>query len=494
MDQPTPRSAPHARIETISNKALLRDAAYVDGAWIAAEDGRTITVTDPFTGAALGTVPSLAPARIHAAIDAAARAFRDWGRRPARERGLVLRRLFDLINASRADLARIITLENGKTLKEALGEVDYAAGFIEVYAEEATRAIGEILPATVPGRKLLVELEPVGVCVAITPWNFPLAMLTRKVGPALAAGCAMVAKPASQTPFSALALARLAEEAGVPPGVFSVVTGSAGMIGDIVTASQTVRKISFTGSTEIGIRLMQLSAPTIKRLSLELGGNAPLVVFDDADPETAVETAMVAKFRNGGQSCVAANRLYVQRGIHDAFVEAITGRIAAMKAGDGLDEATDIGPLIDEAAVAKVNAHIDDALEGGARLLAGGRGDGRIAPPTLLSGVRPDALLTREETFGPLAGIVAFDSYEDGIALANGSPFGLASYICASSPRTIARASRDIESGMVGVNTGLISTPYAPFGGVKLSGIGREGSRHGLDEYLNLKYVCQAGL
>jgi len=491
MDQPISQSQRLARIE---DKSLLRQSAYVDGRWNAATNGGTIDVTDPYTGGPVGTVPSLEAAQIHDAIDAAARAFPDWGRKPARERGLVLRRLFDLIQANRMDLARIITLENGKPIREALGEVDYAAGFIEIYAEEAARVIGEIIPAPVPGRKLYAELEPIGVCAAITPWNFPLAMLTRKVGPALAAGCTIVAKPASQTPFAALALARLAEEAGVPAGVYNVVTGSAGMIGGILTASQTVRKISFTGSTEVGVTLMAQSAPTIKRLSLELGGNAPLVIFDDADLDIAIETAMVAKFRNCGQSCVAANRIYVQRGILDAFMERIAQRIGAMKAGDNLDESTEIGPLIDEAAVAKVNAHIDDALAGGARLLVGGRGEGRTAPPTLIADVRPDALMTREETFGPLAGIIAFESYEEAIRLANGTPFGLASYICSSSVRTIARASRDIESGMVGVNTGLISTPYAPFGGVKLSGIGREGSRHGLDEYLNIKYVCYAGL
>jgi len=491
MDQPDTQSQ---RLARIGNKALLRGHAYVDGRWVAAGDGRTIVVTDPYTGAPIGSVPSLGEAQVHAAIEAAARAFPDWGRKPARERGLVLRALFDLIRANREDLARIITMENGKPLREALGEVDYAAGFIEVYAEEATRAIGEIIPAPVPGRKLYAELEPIGVCAAITPWNFPLAMLTRKVGPALAAGCTIVAKPASQTPFAALALAQLAEEAGVPAGVYNVVTGSAGMIGGILTGSETVRKISFTGSTEVGVTLMAQSAPTIKRLSLELGGNAPLVIFEDADLDTAVETAMIAKFRNCGQSCVAANRIYVQRGIYDAFVAAMEKRVTAMKAGDNLDESADIGPLIDEAAVEKVNAHIEDALAGGGRLLVGGKGEGRTAPPTLIADVRADALLTREETFGPLAGIIAFDSYEEAIGLANGTPFGLAAYFCSSNVQTIARASRDIESGMVGVNTGLISTPYAPFGGVKLSGIGREGSRHGLDEYLNIKYVCHAGL
>jgi succinate-semialdehyde dehydrogenase/glutarate-semialdehyde dehydrogenase len=482
------------RNATIQYKALLRASAYVDGKWVDSTDGKTVDVTDPFTGGIVSTIPSLAAAQIHAAIDAAARAFPAWARTPARDRGKILRKLLELINQHRDDLARLITLENGKPLKEALAEVDYGAGFVEVYAEEAAHIIGDIIPATVPGRKLYAEREPIGVCVAITPWNFPLAMLTRKFAPALAAGCTMVAKPASQTPLTALALAQLAEEAGVPPGVFSVVTGSAGMIGDIVTASSTVRKISFTGSTSVGVKLMALSAPTIKRMSLELGGNAPLIIFDDADLGTAIETAMVAKFRNSGQSCIAANRLYVQRGIYDTFVSTFAQRVAAMKLGDGLEVGVDIGPLIDEAAIAKINEHIDNALSGGGRILAGGKGEGRMAPPTLIANVRSDALLTREETFGPLAGVIAFENYDDAIRLANDTPFGLASYVCSTSMATVARASRDIESGMVGVNTGLISTPYAPFGGVKLSGIGREGSKHGLDEYLNFKYVCHAGL
>ena len=478
----------------ITYKPLLRSSAYIDGKWVDAPGGEKVDVTDPFTGGVISSIPLLEAAQIESAIAAAERAFPAWSRTPARERGKILRKLLALINLHREDLARLITLENGKPIKESLGEVDYGAGFIEVYAEEGQRALGEIIPAPVPGRKLFAEKEPIGVCVAITPWNFPLAMLTRKFAPALAAGCTMVAKPASQTPLAALALAQLAEEAGVPPGVFSVVTGSAGMIGDIVTASSVVRKISFTGSTEVGVRLMAQSAPTIKRLSLELGGNAPLLIFDDADLATAVDAAMVAKFRNCGQSCIAANRIYVQQGIYDAFVESFAKRIGAMKLGDGLEADTDIGALIDEKAVAKVNQHIDDALAGGATLLVGGKGEGRMAPPSLLTNVAADALLAKEETFGPLAGLIAFDSYEEAIRLANGTPFGLASYVCSTSMETITKASRDIESGMVGINTGLISTPYAPFGGVKLSGIGREGSKHGLDEYLNLKYVCHAGL
>ncbi len=345
-----------------------------------------------------------------------------------------------------------------------------------------------------PGRELRATREPIGVCVAITPWNFPNAMLTRKLAPALAAGCTMIAKPASQTPLSAIALGALALEAGFPEGVLNVVTGKAAMVGELVTASEVVRKISFTGSTSIGAWLMQASGGTIKRLGLELGGNAPLIIFDDADLDTAIETAMIAKFRNCGQSCIAANRIYVQAGIYDRFVAAFAARVSAMTLGDGFDERTDIGPLIDKAAVDKVNEHLDEAVAGGAVLLAGARGEGRMMPPSLLAKVKQEALLTREETFGPLAPVIRFESYEEVIRLANDTPFGLASYLCSSDPRTISRASRDIESGMVGINTGLISNAAAPFGGVKQSGLGREGSHHGLEEYLNIKYLCQAGL
>lgn len=482
------------RNASVTYKPLLRSSAYIDGKWLDSTDGKTVDVTDPFTGGVISTIPALEAAQIQQAIDAAQRAFPAWSRTPARERGKILRKLLELINQHRDDLARLITLENGKPLKEAYGEVDYGAGFVEVYAEEGQRALGEIIPAPVPGRKLYAEKEPLGVSVAITPWNFPLAMLTRKFAPALAAGCTMIAKPASQTPLAALALAQLAEEAGVPPGVFSVVTGRASLIGDLFTRSPIVRKLSFTGSTEIGVQLMAACAPTVKRLSMELGGNAPMLIFDDADLGTAVDAAMIAKFRNCGQSCIAANRIYVQKDIYDAFTKTFAQRVAAMKLGDGLEMDTDIGPLIDEAAVEKVNEHLDEAVAGGGSILAGGRGEGRLAPPTLVANVKSDALLTREETFGPLAGIVAFETYDEAIRLANDTPFGLASYVCATSGETIHKASRDIESGMVGINTGLISTPYAPFGGVKLSGIGKEGSAHGLDEYLNLKYVCHAGL
>ncbi|WEK47784.1 MAG: NAD-dependent succinate-semialdehyde dehydrogenase [Candidatus Andeanibacterium colombiense] len=473
---------------------LLIEKAYVAGKWIGGS-GAPIPVEDPFTLSPFGEIPDVGAAGTQGAIDAAEAAFPAWARTPVKDRCAILRRWAELIAQHREDLARIITRENGKTLKEARAEVDYGNGFIEFYAEYAAHDLGEIIPAPMAGRRLMVEKEPVGVCVAITPWNFPLAMLTRKVGPALAAGCTMVAKPAELTPFTALAFAKLGEEAGVPKGVFSVVTGHSKAIGAVMTSSTVVRKLTFTGSTPVGAMLAEACAPTIKRMSLELGGNAPLLVFDDADLDTAVEAALVAKFRNAGQSCVAANRLYVQKGIEDRFLKALAPRIAALKAGDGFDEANDIGPLIDDRAIAKVDQHREDALAGGGELLAGGASPGgRLAQPTLIGHVAVDALVTREEVFGPFAGVVGFDTVEDGLRLANDTPFGLAAYFMASDPAIIARVGRDLESGIVGINTGLVSTPVAPFGGVKMSGLGREGSRHGLAEYQNLKYLCHAGL
>lgn len=485
-----------ARRATLARPDLLRSQAYYAGAWRDADSGETIAVTDPFSGDVLAKVACVGEAEIRAAIAAAEAAFPTWSRTPHRDRGLLLRRWLELIERDREDLARLITLENGKPLKESRAEVAYGAAFIEVYADMAAGVLGEIIPPNAPGRRLLVEREPIGVCAAITPWNFPMAMLTRKIAPALAAGCVMVCKPASETPLTALALAALAEEAGIPPGVLSVLVSAPALFGDIITASPVVRKITFTGSTPVGAKLMAASAPTIKRLSLELGGNAPLLIFDDADLDAAVETAMIAKFRNGGQSCIAANRIYVQRGIYDAFISAFEARIGALKVGDGLDPATDIGPLISARAVEKVERHMNDALAGGARLVRGGRSDGAslLSPPTLVADVSSDALLTREETFGPLAGVIPFKTYDQAIARANDTPFGLAAYVCSTRSDTIARAGRDLETGMVGINTGLISTAAAPFGGVKSSGIGREGSHHGLAEYLNYKYLCQAGL
>ena len=468
--------------------------AFVAGQWITG-DQAPIAVDDPFTEQVFAEVPALGAAETLTAIAAASDALPAWAARPARERGAVLRRWLELLRANRDDIAALIVCENGKTWNEAQGEFDYGASYLEFYAEEAARALGETIPAAVTGRRMSAEREPVGVCAAITPWNFPLAMLARKVAPALAAGCTMIAKPSELTPLTALAFARLGEAAGVPAGVFSVLTGNAAEIGGALTASPLVRKLSFTGSTPVGVMLYGQCAGTMKRLSLELGGNAPLLVFDDADLEMAVETAMMAKFRNGGQSCIAANRIYVQRGIAPAFLGALQARVAALRCGDGLAADTDIGPMIDRRAITKIEAHREDALRGGARMLAGGgTPGGRLAQPTLLADVAGDALLTREETFGPLAGVIEFDTPEQGVSLANATPFGLAAYICSSDPATIARVSRALECGMVGINTGLISSAHAPFGGVKMSGLGREGSHHGLEEYLSIKYLCQAGL
>jgi len=472
---------------------LLVERALVDGEWVQGNRA-PIEIDDPFTLASFAEVPNLGAAEAERAVAAAADAFPGWAGKTAQERGKVLRRWLELLVQHRDDIARLITRENGKTFKEAQGEVDYGCAFIEFYADDATRALGETIPAPLPGRRLLAEREPVGVCAAITPWNFPLAMLTRKVGPALAAGCTMVAKPASATPLTALAFARLGEEAGVPKGVFSVLTGSAREIGGVLTASPVVRKLSFTGSTEIGVQLYRDCAGTMKKLGLELGGNAPLLIFDDADLGVAVETALIAKFRNGGQSCIAANRIYVQDGIRDRFLAAFGEKVGAMHAGDGFDATSDIGPLIDDAGIEKVAEHRDEALARGARSIAGGSSEGRLFAPTLLADVPQDALLTQEETFGPLAGVIGFATVEEAIRLANATPFGLASYLCSQDPATIACVGRGIESGMVGINTGFISTAHAPFGGVKMSGLGKEGSHHGLEEYLNIKYLCHAGL
>lgn len=478
----------------LAEPGLLLSKAYIGGEWITG-GGEPIAVDDPYTLESFAEVPDLGADHTARAIEAASAALPDWAARQAAERGRILRRWFDLLQEHKEDLARLIVRENGKVLREARAEVDYGAGFIEFYADEGVRALGEIIPAPLPGRRLMVEREPVGVCAAITPWNFPLAMLTRKVGPALAAGCTMVAKPAEATPLTALAFAKLGEEAGLPAGVLNIVTGNAQDIGQVLTGSMKVRKLSFTGSTKVGAMLAEACAPTMKRLGLELGGNAPLLIFEDADLEIAVETAMIAKFRNSGQSCIAANRIYVQRSILDRFTKALGEKIGAMQAGDGFAETSDIGPLIDGQATEKVQGHLDEALTNGARQVAGTETrEGRIFPPTLIADVRPDALLTREETFGPLAGLIPFDTFEEGIGMANDTPFGLAAYLCSQDPTTIARAGAALQTGMVGINTGLISTPHAPFGGVKMSGLGREGSAHGLAEYQNLKYLCQAGL
>ena len=479
-------------MKSFSENDLLREACLIDGTWIeVGDDG--IAVDDPATGEIVGRVPKLGAAETEAAIAAAERAMPAWAARTAKDRAQVLRAWFDLIMAHQDVLARILTREQGKPLAEAKGEIAYAASFIEWFAEEAKRIYGEVVPGHMPDKRIVVLKQPIGVVAAITPWNFPAAMITRKLAPALAAGCTTVLKPASQTPLTALALAVLAEEAGVPAGVINVVTGSAAAIGGALTASPVVRKLTFTGSTEIGAKLYEQSAPTIKKLSLELGGNAPFIVFDDADLDAAVAGAIASKYRNAGQTCVCANRLYVQAGIHDRFVEALAKAVDGLVVGSGLDQGTTIGPLIDEAAVAKAQQHVDDAVSKGARIVTGGKAHplgGRYFQPTIIEGVKAGMLVLNEETFGPVAPIIRFEDESDAIAKANATEFGLAAYFYARDMGRAWRVAEALESGIVGINTGLISTEVAPFGGVKASGLGREGSRHGIDDYLEIKYLC----
>ena len=479
-------------MRSFSENDLLREACLIDGTWIEA-GGDGIAVDDPATGEIVGRVPKLGAAETEAAIAAAEQAMPAWAARTAKDRAQVLRTWFDLIMAHQDVLARILTREQGKPLAEAKGEIAYAASFIEWFAEEAKRIYGEVVPGHMPDKRIVVLKQPIGVVAAITPWNFPAAMVTRKLAPALAAGCTTVLKPASQTPFTALALAVLAEEAGVPAGVINVVTGGAAAIGGALTASPVVRKLTFTGSTEIGAKLYEQSAPTIKKLSLELGGNAPFIVFDDADLDAAVAGAIASKYRNAGQTCVCANRLYVQAGIHDRFVEALAKAVDGLVVGSGLDQGTTIGPLIDEAAVAKAQQHVDDAVSKGARIVTGGKAHplgGRYFQPTIIEGVKAGMLVLNEETFGPVAPIIRFEDESDAIAKANATEFGLAAYFYARDMGRAWRVAEALESGIVGINTGLISTEVAPFGGVKASGLGREGSRHGIDDYLEIKYLC----
>lgn len=472
---------------------LLREQCLIDGAWRDAADGATIAVRDPADGRVIAHVPSLSAAETETAIEAARRALPAWSRQPARERSAVLRRWFELIVAHADDIAALMTAEQGKPLTEARGEVIYAASFIEWFAEEAKRVYGELIPSPSVDRRLAVLRQPIGVTAAITPWNFPAAMITRKAGPALAAGCTMIVKPAEQTPLTALALGVLAIEAGLPPGVLQIITGDARTIGGVLTASDTIRKLSFTGSTEVGRILMAQSAPTIKKLSLELGGNAPFIVFDDADLDAAVEGAIASKYRNAGQTCVCANRLYVQSGVHDAFAARLAARVAQLRVGAGTDPDVQIGPLIDEDAVLKVEAHVADALAHGAHTLLGGhrhaRG-GTFFEPTILTGVTQAMRVAREETFGPVAPLFRFDTEAQAVAMANDTEFGLAAYFYTEDVRRTWRVAEALEYGIVGHNTGLISNEVAPFGGVKQSGLGREGSHHGIDEYLELKYLC----
>ena len=480
----------------LQDPRLFRQACYVDGGWIESS-AHGIDVDNPATGEVIGTVPRLGRAETRQAIDAAARAFPAWRRKTGKERAQVMRRWFDLMMANQDDLARLMTTEQGKPLTESRGEVAYAASFLEWFGEEAKRVYGDTIPPHQADKRIVVIKEPVGVVACITPWNFPLAMITRKAGPAIAAGCTVVLKPASQTPFSALALAELAERAGVPKGVLNVITGSATEIGGELTSNPIVRKLSFTGSTETGKLLMAQCASTVKKLSLELGGNAPFIVFDDADLDAAVEGAILSKYRNTGQTCVCANRLLVHDTVYDVFAERLSVAVRKLKPAPGLEAGATQGPLIDDRAVEKVESHIGDATSKGAKVLVGGTRHplgGRFFEPTVLTNVTPSMAIAREETFGPVAPLFRFRTEADAIALANDTESGLAAYFYGRDIGRIWRVAEALEYGIVGINTGLISTEVAPFGGVKESGLGREGSKYGMEEFLEIKYLCMGGL
>ena len=481
----------------LKDAELFRSRCYIDGEWVDADSAATIEVTNPATGAVLGTVPKMGRDETRRAIAAANAAWPAWRAMTAGARSKILRRWFELLLENQEDLAVLMTSEQGKSLTEARGEIAYAASFIEWFAEEGKRIYGDVIPGHQPDKRIVVTKEPIGVCAAITPWNFPAAMITRKAGPALAAGCTMVLKPASQTPYSALALAVLAERAGVPKGVFSVVTGSAAEIGGELTESPIVRKLTFTGSTEVGVKLAAQCAPTVKKLSLELGGNAPFIVFDDADLDAAVEGALASKYRNSGQTCVCANRLLVQDGVYDAFAEKLAAAVAKLKVGNGLEAGTSQGPLIDMNAVEKVEEHIADALGKGARVIVGGKRHalGRsFFEPTILADVTTDMMVAREETFGPVAPLFRFKDEAEAIRMANDTEFGLAAYFYAAGMNRVWRVSAALEYGIVGINTGIISTEVAPFGGMKSSGLGREGSKYGIEDFLEIKYLCMGGV
>lgn len=481
----------------LSDAGLLRSQCRVGNEWIDAENGATIPVLSPATGDVLITVPSLSVEQVRRAIEAANAALPDWRDLTARDRATLLRRWFELCMAAQNDLARILTMEQGKPLSEARSEIAYGSAFIEWFAEEARRVYGDTIPSNRLGQRIVVTKEPVGVVAAITPWNFPNAMITRKAAAALAAGCTIVIKPASATPLSALALAHLAERAGIPAGVINVVTGSAAAIGKELTTNPIVRKISFTGSTDIGRTLLEQSASTIKKVSMELGGNAPFLIFDDADLDSAVAGVIASKFRNAGQTCVCANRIFVHDAIYEDFASRLKRAVAALRVGNGLEENVEIGPMIDEAAILKVEEHIADALEGGASIAIGGkrhRLGGRFFEPSILTNVQPTALLMREETFGPVAPLIRFSDEAEVVRLANDTEFGLASYLYTRDIGRAWRVSGVLEYGMVGINEGLISTEVAPFGGIKQSGLGREGSRYGIEDYLEVKYLCMGGI
>jgi succinate-semialdehyde dehydrogenase/glutarate-semialdehyde dehydrogenase len=482
----------------ITNKSLVKDKAYVDGAWIEADDGATFDVVNPATGEKLATLPDLNVAETRRAIEAADKAWSAWRSKTGKQRAGILRKLFDLMMDNQEDLAQILTAECGKPLAEARGEIAYGASFIEWFGEEAKRAYGDLIPPTFNDRRIVVTKQPIGVCVAITPWNFPNAMITRKIGPALAAGCPVILKPAAETPLSALAIAEIADQAGIPAGIFSVLTSSSGAkIGGELTANPIVRKVTFTGSTAVGKILMRQSAETIKKMSLELGGNAPFIVFDDADLDAAVAGAMASKYRNSGQTCVCVNRFLVQDGIYDAFIEKFTVAVKGLKVGNGADEGITQGPLINVAGMVKVADHVADALSKGGRVVTGGKPHalGRsFYEPTIIADVTPEMKVAKEETFGPLAPVFRFKTEKEAIAMANDTEFGLASYFYTRDVGRVWRVGEALEYGIVGINEGIISTEVAPFGGVKESGLGREGSRYGLDDFMEIKYMCMGGI
>ena len=481
----------------LKDPSLLRQQCYVDGKWIDADDGGSMPVVDPATGMPVGTAPVMHAAETKRAIDAANRALPAWRSKTARERSAILRKWQDLMLANVEDLALILTTEQGKPLSEAKGEVTIGAAYVEWFAEEAKRVYGDVIPTIANDRRLVVVKEAVGVCAAITPWNFPCSMITRKVSPALATGCTVVIKPAEATPYSAFALAELAQRAGFPPGVLNVITGDAPSIGSEMCANPTVRKVSFTGSTEVGRLLMKQVAPTIKKISLELGGNAPFIVFDDADLDAAAEGAIISKYRNAGQTCVCANRFFVHDKVYDAFTAKLVARVEALKVGPGTDSGVTQGPLINAEAVDKVDAHLGNAKAHGAKVATGGKRHalgGTFYEPTVLTGVTPDMQIFREETFGPVAPLIRFKDDAEVVELANRTEFGLASYFYSRDIGRIWRVAEALEYGMVGVNTGLITTEVAPFGGMKQSGLGREGAKYGIDEFIEVKYICFGGV
>jgi succinate-semialdehyde dehydrogenase/glutarate-semialdehyde dehydrogenase len=481
----------------LKDASLFRQQCYVNGQWIDADSGETINVTNPADESVLGTIPKLVAAETRRAIEAANAAWPAWREKTAKERSAILRSWFDLMLENQEDLAKLMTLEQGKPLAEAMGEIAYGASFVEWFAEEAKRIYGDTIPAPAVNRRIVVIKQPVGVVAAITPWNFPNAMITRKCAPALAAGCPVVIKPATATPYSALALAELGERAGIPPGVLNVLTGSATAIGGELTGNPIVRKLSFTGSTKIGKMLMEQCAGTVKKISMELGGNAPFIVFDDADIDAAIEGAMASKFRNTGQTCVCANRILVQDSVYDEFAEKLTKAVSGLKVGPGMEPDNTAGPLIDAAGLAKVEEHVQDACAKGAKVAVGGERHalgGNFYQPTVLTDVTTDMVITQDETFGPVAPLFRFSTEEEAIAMANDTPFGLAAYFYARDLGRVWRISEALETGIVGINTGIISSEVAPFGGVKESGVGREGSKYGLDEFIEVKYLCIEGM